>query len=595
MKNLVKSIIFLVVFVIVTSFVFADWEVPETGTVGQVNSILENGGAIFAGTSSGVYISINSGKQWIERNGEITNKDIQSIVSIGSSVYAGSNGGGVYKTTNLGEKWTTQNDGLGNPFVYALAVDGDSLYAVTDESGVFMSKDRGETWFSLNNGDIIGIVLFSIAVKDGKVYVGGQYGNIYTTTDYGLTWENINKGDLFFDIKSIKFEGDKMLVGTSSGIFYSTDLGVTWKVINSGLKNTNVSQVAFNGDYFYAATMGGGVFISDNEGASWISVNEGIPGMNVSAIGFNDQYVFAGFQFNPVSRRLLSEIKVPVVEPPVLSSPENGQEHVDPEVTFTWKESTGAMSYNIQVALSNDFSNPIFQKDNIKTTSLKQTLERGLTYYWHVAANTADEQKKWSEVWTFTTREEQTAPDLVYPQDNATEIPIPVTFVWTSTKGTFAYNIQISADENFENLIVNKQIQNDTTYTYDNLDEHTLYYWRVYSIGYDDKKMNKSTYSFTSGKTSDVSEYIDNENGMVSLYPNPVKETLNLKFNFSSSNVTIEIYSMKGVKFDDVYRGNVSVGTVINLDKIVTNLTNGMYLIEISDNGKSYIVPFIKN
>lgn len=595
MRNYVKLFTALLFFAITFTPVLADWEVPETGTTGQVNAILKHDQAIFAGTSDGVFISINQGKQWIERDDDINNKNIQALVSIGNAVYAGSNGGGVLKTTNLGEKWESKNDGLGNPFIYGLAVEGDSLYAVTDESGVYMSKDRGETWFSLNNGDIIGIVLFSIAVHDGKVYVGGQFGNIYTTSDYGLTWENINKGDLFFNIKSIKFKGNQMLVGTSSGIFLSNDLGSTWKVINSGLKNTDISDVEFKDDLFYAATKGGGVYITNNDGASWIDVNEGIPGMNVTALAFDDKYVYAGFQFNSVSRRLLSEIKFPEVVPPVLSTPENAKQNVDPDITFTWKESKGAISYFLQVALSDDFSNPIYQKDNLKTTSIKQTLEKGLKYYWRVAANTPDSKRKWSEVWSFSTREDQTAPVLLSPQNEATGVPIPVTFIWSKSKGTESYNLQISADSTFENLIINKAITNDTTFVYDNLEENTQYYWIVYSIGYDENKLSNDKQSFTTGTHTAVFDHLDPDDGIISLYPNPVANELNMKINFNANDVRIILFSSNGKEIAGLFNGNLTEGSVLKFDNKINHLSSGVYFIGILANGKYIVQPFVKN
>ncbi len=593
MKKFKNIMIIGLVLVLSVLNLSADWEVPETGTSGQVNAILDNNGTLYAGTSNGVFISVNQGYQWIERSGNMTNKDVQAIINIGNAVYAGTYGAGVFVTTDMGEKWTLKNNGLGNLTIYDLAVEGDSIYAVTDEAGVFMSKDKGETWFSLNNGDIIGIVLYTIAVKDGKVYVGGQYGDIYTTADYGLTWENIKSGDLFFDVKSIDFNGDNILAGTSSGVFISKDKGQNWKVINNGLKNTNITQVAFHGDFLWAATKGGGVFISDNEGLSWISINEGIPGLNVYSIGFSDEYVFAGFQFNPVSRRLLSEISVPDVEAPALVSPQNNQKNVDPDVTFIWRESQGAMSYFIQVALSDDFTNPIFQKDKVITNTVRKEFEKGLTYYWRVAANTADGQQKWSEVWTFTTREEQTAPVLISPQNKAVNVPIPTEFIWSSTTGTDFYKFQLAKDPDFKELVANKQIDEDTTFVYDKLDSNKTYYWRVYSVGFDGNEMNTETFSFTSGNVSGIYEYIANNN-IIEVYPNPASDVLTVKFNQNISDANIDLLASGGNVVELLYNGLVSEGMTLSFDKQIISLSSGLYFIRIRGNRFNAVIPFIK-
>ena len=590
----IKNLVIIAIVLIFSVFnLLADWEVPETGTTGQVNSILENDGVMYAGSSNGVFISINKGKQWIERSGNMTNKDIQSIVSIGNVVYVGTYGAGVYMTTNKGEKWIRKNDGLGNLTIYDLAVEGDSIYAVTDEAGIFMSKDKGETWFSLNNGDIIGIVLYTIEVKDGKVFVGGQFGDIYTTTDYGLTWENIKSGDLFFDVKSIDFKDNKILAGTSSGVFISKDNGQSWKVINTGLKNTNVTQVAFHGDLLWASTKGGGVFISDNDGLSWIPINEGIPGFNVFSLGFSDEYVYAGFQFNPVTRRLLSEISVPEVEPPTLVAPPNDKKNVDTDVTFIWRESQGAMSYLIQVALSDDFTNPIFQKDNVSTTTVNQEFEQGLTYYWRVAANTADGQKKWSEVWSFTTREEQTAPVLLSPADKSVNVSIPIEFIWSKATGTDYYKFQLATDEEFKELITNKQIDEDTSFVYENLEPNTLYYWRVFSVGFDGNEMNKGEFSFTTGDLNSVDDYIT-DNDLVEIYPNPVADVLSVEFKQNISNATVELISAGGIIVSRVYKGVIHKGMMLSLDKQIARLVPGLYFIRVSGYELNTVNPFVK-
>ena len=595
MKFISISTIVIAVMVLSSLGIYADWEQPETATVGPITSVVSLNDNLYAGSSSnGVFLSVNNGFQWIERNTGLNNLDIQSMVICGGAVYAGINGAGVFKTTNLGEKWTAKNDGLGNFYVYSLTVEGDSLYAVTDNSGVFMSTDKGETWFSLNNGDIIGIVLYTISVKNGTVYVGGQYGDIYTTSDHGLTWNNIKSGDLFFDVKSIAFKDNMILAGTTSGVVLSKDNGTSWKLINNGLKNTNVTHVAFNGDFFYASTKGGGVFISDNDGASWIAINEGIPDMNVLTLYFTSEHVFAGTQYNSVSRRKLSEISVPAVEAPILVTPENGNLSVNPKVTFTWKESVGARSYFIQVALSNNFENPIFQEDDVKTTAVTQNLEKGLLYYWRVAANTADGECKWSEVWTFRTREDQTAPVLVVPADKSTDVTLPVSFVWNKSDGTAYYNIQISKDTTFEELIVNKQIEDDTSYVYDKFDAETMYYWRVYSVGYDNSKIESNIFSFTTGFHSGF-EYVNEPIDAISIFPNPANDNLTLRLNFKANNAIISIISIDGKKLTNVYTGNLSSGLEIRIDKFIKQLPAAVYYITINSREKNLIVPLIKN
>ena len=435
--------------VIFTIPAYSDWIVPETGTVGTVYDITPFQDKIFAASNpGGVFISINEGLQWIEVNNNIPSKLAQALTVLDNQVFVGTDSG-IYATSDLGTKWIAKNNGLGNMVVYSLVTDGGNLYTITDDAGIFRSSNGGNEWFSMNNGDIIGMILYTVEVSNGVVYVGGQDGHIYTTTNNGTEWKDIRSGPLVFNVKSIAIDGNRILAGTSVGVFLSKNSGASWTSINSGLKNSDVTDVAFNGNLIYAATKGGGVFISNNEGSSWVPVNTGLPDMNVICLAFTNNFIFAGSQYASVCKRPLSEMVVPPLTAPTLNSPVNNAENVNSETTFSWSEVIGTNSYSFELALSNDFSNPIVKKDNLQTTSVKQTLEKGLTYFWRVASVDTDGSKLWSEVWTFTTREDLSKPILYLPANQDPEVPVPTKFVWSSTTGTVSYLLQIGCDLSF--------------------------------------------------------------------------------------------------------------------------------------------------
>jgi len=597
MKSIKNLVLILIAIVAIPQSIFAKWEKPETGTEGAITSIVSLDNKLYAGsTTNGVYISANNGSQWIEwKTGLPTNGlNVQSLVVCANSVYAGTNGGGIYKLNTSKNKWEPMNEGLGNLYIYSLAAEGDNIYAVTDESGVYMSSDRGKTWRSINNGDIIGILLFTVSVKNGTVYAGGQYGDVYTTSDKGVTWNNIKSGDLFYNVKSIAFNNEMILVGTASGVVLSENKGKTWKMVNSGIKNTDITYVGFNGKYLYAASKGGGICISNNNGESWITINEGLPDLNVNTFAFNSEYIFAGTQYNSIARRKLSEIIIPEVKPPLLVLPENDNPAVSPEVLFSWKESQGSKFYFIQVALSENFDNPIFRKDTIKTTTIKQKLEKGRKYYWRVAAIDDKNERKWSEVWSFTTRDDLTRSKLIKPANKANGVAIPVSFVWSKSKGVSYYKVQISKDKKFEELLVNRKIDNDTTFVYKKFEIGKKYYWYVVSVGFDNSKMISDTFSFTTG-TASVFEYANNNNGYVSLYPNPVNTHITLQINFKATNADIAIISTAGTVLANVYDGILTNGFELHLDKYIKSLPSALYYIRINSKERRLIVPFIKN
>jgi hypothetical protein len=59
------------------------------------------------------------------------------MVTLGTTLFAGTLGGGVFLSTNNGTSWTAVNTGLTGTAVYALAVSGTTLVAGTDGSGVW--------------------------------------------------------------------------------------------------------------------------------------------------------------------------------------------------------------------------------------------------------------------------------------------------------------------------------------------------------------------------------------------------------------------------------------------------------------------------
>lgn len=100
---------------------------------------------------------------------------------------------------------------------------------------------------------------------------------------------------------------------------------------------------------------------------------------------------------------------------PLLASPSNGATDVPVSPWLSWKASTGADSYQVQVSLAKDFSSRVFDKSGIAGTSVQVSgLSNGTVYHWRARASNAAGTSAWSSAWSFTT-ETGTSPtsDLV--------------------------------------------------------------------------------------------------------------------------------------------------------------------------------------
>ncbi len=75
----------------------------------------------------------------------------------------------------------------------------------------------------------------------------------------------------------------------------------------------------------------------------------------------------------------------------------------------------------------------------------------------------------------------QSPPQLIAPEDSATDISTTVTLQWHSVDDANSYNLQLATDSSFNNRVVDTSGLSDTTYTVEQLSNDSTYYWRVSS------------------------------------------------------------------------------------------------------------------
>ncbi len=88
---------------------------------------------------------------------------------------------------------------------------------------------------------------------------------------------------------------------------------------------------------------------------------------------------------------------------PVLVSPTNGATGLSNSPTLRWQQSTGALSYTLQVSTGSAFDRFVFNDSTLTTISRQLSgLVNGTTYYWRVKAKNQYGVSGWSETWLFT-------------------------------------------------------------------------------------------------------------------------------------------------------------------------------------------------
>ena len=231
---------------------------------------------------------------------------------------------------------------------------------------------------------------------------------------------------------------------------------------------------------------------------------------------------------------LSSLIAIPEPEAPSLQSPEDNADGLDPEVTFEWSASSWADSYVFQVASDNSFGT-IVDEQELTATGTVVELDYSTTYYWRVLAVNLAGSSEWSAVRSFTTIVDLPAtPVLVSPSNNAVDVGTSPELSWQNANGAETYTLQVSTVSDFSSTVVDVSSLEGTSYTVQELENETTYFWRVRAVN-----------TGGDGNWSDVWGFTT-EVGI-----STVDLTLDAGWNMISSNVHPGVTDIE-VLFDDV-------------------------------------------
>ncbi len=169
---------------------------------------------------------------------------------------------------------------------------------------------------------------------------------------------------------------------------------------------------------------------------------------------------------------------------PSLSTPANGASFISPDATIGWNNNGTATVYTLQVSTDAGFTttgmvvNQAVNRDTVNnTTSVQVSLASGTQYFWHVrGGNAAQQFSGYSGTWTFTTS--IAPPNPISPLTGTTVSGIPAIFSWSSVTGATKYNVDISIDDMYKNIIFT-----DSTLTVNSVSlypqRNMKLYWRV--------------------------------------------------------------------------------------------------------------------
>jgi hypothetical protein len=171
--------------------------------------------------------------------------------------------------------------------------------------------------------------------------------------------------------------------------------------------------------------------------------------------------------------------------PPLLTSPANNLYNVSVTPLLTWQPVVGASTYEVAVSDLPTFESTVIDQASLTATSYQvpvaQQLLQVSEYFWHVrATDPSGNQTFWSYIWHFYTEGALVAPDLISPENFATDVTTSPTFQWTGNIAATQYHLEVSSNTEFTNIWVD-QTTTDVSFSAPGLPINTTFYWRVRS------------------------------------------------------------------------------------------------------------------
>jgi len=271
-----------------------------------------------------------------------------------------------------------------------------------------------------------------------------------------------------------------------------------------------------------------------------------------------------------------STLKVLALETPELILPLPKSRSISIEAFFEWEEIEGADKYHFILSEDDKFSQIIHEDPNISETIVKCCkLDYGMNYYWRVVAFNDSSSSLWSPISTFLTELE--SPELTYPINGSTDIPMKPRLEWDLTNTVSNYQVQISSDENFETIVLERSAL-EQLYLDCELNSLTKYFVRIRNYNDTNESRWSNISSFTTSNTVSVSEtQIQTDAISITNYPNPFSGSTTFTYsNIEAGLATLKLFDIYGNQIATIFSDFIEVGTHRN-EWHSGNLNSGVY------------------
>jgi hypothetical protein len=287
--------------------------------------------------------------------------------------------------------------------------------------------------------------------------------------------------------------------------------------------------------------------------------------------------------------------------PPRPILPGNNSQENPTSLNLTWKPNPSASTYDVQISTSNAFTGAttVNTADTMRSVA---GLTGGTQYFWRVRSVNVNGSSGWSTTRYFTTQSTLTqlsAPSLIAPGNNSTNVSRTPTLSWNGVSNATSYTVQYSTSSS---MSPNTELTTaSTSIAIGTLAGNTTYYWRVKATasGYSDSDWS-ATWNFKTVKGGKAKESVpgpsfeDNDPSVtINLFPNPSDGSATLHvIVHTPGRLRLSIATTVGATMPDLFDSDVEVGELrIPVDAF--SLASGPYVVRAVINDALVAIPMI--
>lgn len=261
------------------------------------------------------------------------------------------------------------------------------------------------------------------------------------------------------------------------------------------------------------------------------------------------------------SSRFTTSLKIPR-----LIYPADKSENNPLNISFQWIDEPNAEKYEIQIASDSEFEEMFFGKVGIPVNSISVPgFQQLTTYYWKIRYVSLGDNSPWSAVYSFKTGIKGLEPPILsLPAYGAVKVPLEVEFEWIAAEDALSYDIQVSKDSEFNEIVAqNDEPVTEIYWSHEFVENYTEFFWRVRTKNLATESQWSQVWTFrtTAVIPDGKPELVAPANNAINITRNPVlkwnsverAETYRLvveEFNENGNIVIVDRSDIQGTEFE---------------------------------------------